>query len=62
MWKRPSLVEGKKLLVIEEIAKAKTNKTIAGRINRYVMTEIGKNVRIFGKILQTGSVSLIPVV
>ena len=56
------IVEGKKLLFIEEIAKVKTNKTIAGRINRCVMTEIGKSVRIFGKILQTGNVSLIAVV
>ena len=36
--------------VKEEIAKVKTNKTIAERINRCVMTEIGKSVRIFGKI------------
>ena len=54
------LVEGKKLLFIEEIAK--TNKTIAGIINRCVMTEIGKSVRIFGKILQRGNISLIAVV
>ena len=56
------LPEGEKLLVIKEIAKAKSNKTIAGRINRCVMTEIGKSVRIFGKILQRGNVSLIVVV
>ena len=56
------LVEDEKLLVIEEITKAKTNKTIAERINRCVMTELGKSVRIFGKILQRGNVSLIAVV
>ena len=37
------LAEGEKVLVI------KTNKSIAGRINRWVMTEIGESVRIFGK-------------
>ena len=42
------LAEGKKLLVIEEIGKAKTNKSIAERKNRCVTTEIGKSVRIFG--------------
>ena len=41
--------EGKKLLVIKEIAKAKTNESIGERINRCVMTEIGESVRIFGK-------------
>ena len=45
------LAEGKKLLVIKEIAKAKTNKSIGERINRCVMTEIGVSVGIFGKIL-----------
>ena len=60
MWKRPC--RRQKRLVIEEIAKGKTNKTIAERINRCVMTEIGKSVRIFGKILQRGNVSLIAVV
>ena len=56
------LAEGKKLLVIKEIAKAKTNKSIGERINRCVMTEIGVSVGIFGKILQRGNVSLIAVV
>ena len=60
MWKRPC--RRQKNLVIGEKAKGKTNKTIAGRINRCVMTEIGKSVRIFGKILQRGNVSLIAVV
>ena len=46
------LAEGEKVLVIKEIAKVKTNKSIAERINRCVMTEIGESVRIFAKILQ----------
>ena len=56
------LEEGRKLLVMKEIGKVKTNKSIANRINRCVMTEIGESVRIFGKILQGGNVSLIAVV
>ena len=43
------LVEGEKVLVIKEIAKVTTNKSIAGRINRCVMTEIGESVRILEK-------------
>ena len=43
------LVEGEKVLVIKEIAKVRTNKSIAGKVNRCVMTEIGKSVRILGK-------------
>ena len=43
------LPEGEKLLVIKEIAKAKTTRSIGERINRCVMTEIGKSVRIFWK-------------
>ena len=43
------LLEGEKLLVIKEIAKAKTTKSIGERINRCVMTEIGESVRIFAK-------------
>ena len=54
--------EGEKLLVIKEIAKVKTTRSIGERINRCVMTEIGESVRIFGKILQRGNVSLISVV
>ena len=38
-----------KVLVIKEIAKVKTNKSIAGRINRCVMTEIGESARILRK-------------
>ena len=34
------LAEGEKLLAIKEIAKAKTNKSVAERISRCVMTEI----------------------
>ena len=56
------LAEREKLLALEEIAKAKTNKSIAERIIRCVMTEIGKSVRIFGKILERGNASLITVV
>ena len=36
------LAEGEKVLVIKEIAKVKTNKLIAERINRCVMTRIGE--------------------
>ena len=54
--------EGEKLLVIKEIAKVKTTRSIGERIKRCVMTEIGESVRIFGKILQRGNVSLISVV
>ena len=55
------LAEGEKVL-IKEITKVKTNKSIAERINRCVMTEIGERARIFGKILQRGNLSLIAVV
>ena len=44
------LAEGEKVLVIQEIAKVKTNKSIFERINRCVMTETGESVRIFGNI------------
>ena len=56
------LAVGEKLLVIEEIAKAKTNKSIAERKSRCAMTERGKGVRILGKILQRGNVSVISMV
>ena len=56
------LPEGEKLLVIKEIAKAKTTRSIGERINRCVMKEIGKSLRIFGKVLQRGNISLIAVV
>ena len=56
------LAEGEKVLVIKEIAKVKTNKSIGERINRCVMTEIGETVRIFEKILQRGNLGLIAVV
>ena len=56
------LAEGEKVLVIKEIAEVKTNKSIAERINRCVMTEIGESERIFGKILQRGNLSLLAVV
>ena len=49
------LAEGEKVPVIKEIAKFKTNKSIAGRIYRCVMTEIGESVRIFGKIIHRGN-------
>ena len=56
------LPKGQKVLVIKEIAKMKTNKSIAERINRCVMIEISESVRIFGKILQRGNLGLIAVV
>ena len=56
------LAEGEKVLAIKEISKVKTNKSITERMNRSVMTEIGKSVRIFGKILQRGNLGLIVVV
>ena len=55
------LAEGVKVL-IKETTKVKTNKSIAERINRCVMTEIGESVRIFGKILQRGNLGLIAMV
>ena len=55
------LAEGEKVF-IKETTKVKTNKSIAERINRFVMTEIGESVRIFGKILQRGNLGLIAVV
>ena len=60
MWK--NLAKGKKVLVIKKVTKVKTNKSIAERINRCVMTEIGESVRILGKILQRGNLGLIAVV
>ena len=39
--------EGEKVLAIKEITKVKTNKSVAERMNRCVMTEIGESVRIF---------------
>ena len=56
------LAEGEKGLVMKEIAKVKTNKSIAERTNRCVMTKIGESVRIFRKILQRGNFGLIAVV
>ena len=41
------LAEIEKLLVIKEIAKGKTNKSIVERINRCVMTEIGESCEDF---------------
>ena len=56
------LAEGEKVLVIKEIAKVKTNKSIAERMNRCVMTEICESIRIFRKIVQRGNLGLIAVV
>ena len=42
MGRGNDLVEGENVLVIKEIAKARTNKSITGRVNRCVMTEIGE--------------------
>ena len=55
------LAEGEKVLVINEIVKIKTNKSVAERINRCVITEIGESVKIFGKIFQRGNLGLIAV-
>ena len=55
------LAEGEKVLVIKEIAKVKTNGSIAEKINRCVMTEIGESVRILEKILQRENLGLIAV-
>ena len=56
------LAEGEKVLVIKEIAKVKTNKSIAEGINRCVMTEIGESVKIFRKIVQRRKLGLIAMV
>ena len=56
------LAEGEKFRAIKEITKGKTNKSIAERMNRCVMTEICESVRIFRKILQRGNLDLIAVV
>ena len=61
MWNR-SCIEGENVLVVKEIAKARTNELIAGRINRCVMTEIGKSEGFLGKILQTGNLGLIAII
>ena len=37
------LAEGEKVLVIKETARVKTNKSIAERINRCVITKIGES-------------------
>ena len=56
------LAEGENVLAIKEITKVKINKSIAERMNRCVMTEIGESVRIFRKILHRGNLGLIAVV
>ena len=43
------LAEGEKVVVIKEITKVKTNKSIVERINRCVMTQIGESLRILEK-------------
>ena len=58
MGKRPCR-RRKSPCYIKEIAKVKTNKSIAERINRCVMTKIGESLRIFGKTLQTGNLGLV---
>ena len=58
MERGKDLAEGKKLFVIEKIAEAKLNTSVAERKNRCVMTERGKSIRIFEKILQRGNVRL----
>ena len=44
-----NLVEDEKVFVIKEIAKVRTNKSIAGRMNCCVITDIGKSARILEK-------------
>ena len=44
------LTEDLKVLVIKEIAKVETNKSIVAKINHCVVTELSENVRILGKI------------
>ena len=55
------LAEGETVLAIKEITKVKTNKSIAERMNRCVMKEIGESVRILRKILQRRNLGLIAV-
>ena len=57
-----TLQKAKKFFAIKEITKVKTNRSIAERMNRCVMTEIGESVSIFRKILQRGHLGLIAVV
>ena len=56
------LVEGIISCYKKKTAKVRTNKSITGRINRCVMTEIVESVRILGKILQRGKLDLFVVV
>ena len=56
------LPEGQKVFVIKEIAKVKTNKSIAEGIICCVTTEIGESVTISGKLLQRGNLGLLAVV
>ena len=62
MGRGKDLAKGEKVLVIKEITKVRTNKSIAERINCCVMTEIGESVRIFEKIFQRGNRVLIAAV
>ena len=57
-----TLQKAKKSLLLKEIAKVKTNKSVAETINRCVVTKIGENLRIFGNILERGNLGLIAVV
>ena len=56
------LAESEKVLVIKEIAKVGTNRSINGRIDRCVMAERGENVRTLGKIRDRGNLGLIAAV
>ena len=47
MWK--DLREGKKVLVLKEIAKVKKNESIDKRVNSCVITEISESGRILEK-------------
>ena len=46
------LAEGEKVLAVKDITKVKTNKSIAERMSRCVMTEIFESVRIFRKFFK----------
>ena len=46
MWKLDRAL-GEEVLVIKKIAKVRTTKPIAERINRRLMTEIGECIRTF---------------
>ena len=54
-----NLAKGEEVLVRKKIVKVRTNKSIAKRIDRCVMTEIGESVRNFKKMLQREETSVV---